>query len=274
VTIKGVGNLVISAANAFEALEPWLMSIATHFAGNLVAYQLALRNCLGICIALELDLAGWVCNGLPVQTSVTRVDSEFFFGLDEAGAIMPGVCGAIGVVCVPHRIQRAFAGCKAQFKGIRSVFRGVASTSEIMDKQAVRLVLNFATPMTVSSRWSQIAVGSSALLQRDLRIAEALAEHVGALWGRGVLTTARLDEILNTMERVLPTAIVVFTPFLDASTALESIDNRAFATRTRSVLPPNGRRGADRAHSTAHVPPASPRNVGYSGLTLRLGGGC
>jgi hypothetical protein len=67
-----------------------------------------------------------------------------------------------------------------------------------------------------------------------LRIAEALAEHVGALRGRGVLTTARLDEILNTVERVLPTAIVVFTPFLDASTALES--NGATAGDTLAVL--------------------------------------
>jgi hypothetical protein len=88
--------------------------------------------------------------------------------------------------------------------------------------------------MTVSSRWSQIAVGSCALLQRDLRIATSLAEHVGDLWERGVLTASGLDEILNTMQLVVPTAIVVFTPFLDASAALES--NAATAGDSLAVL--------------------------------------
>jgi hypothetical protein len=64
VTIKGDCHLPISVTSATAGVEPWLMEIASHFAGDRPAYQRSLRDATCVGDALTLGAAGWTCDGL------------------------------------------------------------------------------------------------------------------------------------------------------------------------------------------------------------------
>jgi hypothetical protein len=88
VTIKGVGSLVVSVASPVSGAEPWLMLIASPFAGNRVAYRGALCDSSAVADALDMGIAG-TSDNRPVQMSIAPADSPHFFGRVDDGDSTP-----------------------------------------------------------------------------------------------------------------------------------------------------------------------------------------
>jgi hypothetical protein len=150
VTIWGRRLLAITIMNALlRGIAPLLVQVCGDFAGTLDAYAEALRGTLKIASEWDVEIAGFVCDGLAAQANSVDPNHESCFFSD-----IPPLSGAFFAWCGCHLIQLALRDAMAECPNFAQAAKVIDKGVEILRSKPIVQEIKLVVPAPVASRWA------------------------------------------------------------------------------------------------------------------------
>jgi hypothetical protein len=234
VTVFGRQVLAITIMNALlRDTAPLLVQICGNFAGTSRAYGQALRGTLEIVSKWNVEIAGFVCDGLAAQANTVDPNHVSCFFTD-----VPALSGAVFAWCGCHLIQLALRDATAECPTFAHAVKVIDKGAEILRSKPVIQEIGLVVPVPVAPRWAA-KLNTISFIERHPDIPNQICgavlqgrigpstvldtgEGIGGRIVRTLLTEARLESLREMITGGALEYLILSGPYLEASRYMES----------------------------------------------------